>query len=119
MPSVRLKPPGTAADPFAPTVRVVLLESKVPSELEQLLVVHTSNVTFPVSCESESRNVAVSVGVALFRRAVSAGLTSVGVDGGTLVVLFVIDAFSSVAVTAGLPVASAMSRTIGSLPGLV
>jgi len=31
-----LKPPGTAALPLAPTVRLVLVESKVPSELEQL-----------------------------------------------------------------------------------
>src|SRR5439155_25199224 len=118
MPSARLKPPGTAADPFAPTVRVVLLESKVPSELEQLLVVHTSNVTLPVSCESESRNVAVSVGVALFRRAVSAGLTRVGRSEERRVGKEVIEALLSVAVAAALPVARAMSRTIGSLPGL-
>ena len=39
------------------------MESKVPSELEQLLVEQTSKVTLPVSSVSGSLNVAVSVGV--------------------------------------------------------
>src|SRR5437867_6329779 len=39
---------GTAAETLAPTARLVLLESKVPSELEQLLVEQTSKVTLPV-----------------------------------------------------------------------
>ena len=69
----RLKPPGTAALPLAPTARLVLLESKLPSELEQLLVVQTSKVTLPVSCVSGSLKVAVRVGVVVFRRAASAG----------------------------------------------
>ena len=100
----RLKPPGTAAQPLALTARLVLVESKVPSELEQLLVEQTSKVTLPVSCVSGSLKVAVSVGVAVLSRAVSAGLTSVGVVGAAFVVLFVIEAFVSVAVTAALPV---------------
>ena len=95
------------------------VESKVPSELEQLLVEQTSKVTLPVSWVSGSMNVAVSVGVAVLSRAVSAGLTSVGVDGAAFVVLLVIEALASVAVAAGLPVASAVSRTIGLLPGFV
>ena len=57
--------------------------------------------------------------MAVLSRAVSAGLTSAGVVGAMFVVLFVIEALASVAVAAGLPVASAVSRTIGSLPGLV
>src|SRR3954451_8785736 len=116
MPFVRLRPPGTAAEPFAPTVRVVLVESKVPSELEQLLVVHTSKVTLPLSCESGSPKLALRVGVVVLRRAVSEGLTSVGVDGEAFVVLFVIEALPSMSVTDAFP---APSRTIGSLPGLV
>jgi len=64
----RLKPPGTAAEPFAFTARLVVVESKVPSELEQLLVVQTSKVTLPVSCVSASRNFAVSVGVVVLVR---------------------------------------------------
>ena len=44
---------------------------------------------------------------------------SVGVDGDAFVVLLVIEALLRVAVAAGLPVASALSRTIGLLPGLV
>ena len=95
------------------------MESKVPSELEQLLVVQTSKVTLPVSWVSGSPKVAVSVGVVVLSRIASAGPTSVGVDGGAFAVLFVIDAFVSVAVAAALPVASAVSRTIGSPPGLV
>jgi len=86
----------------------VLVESKVPSEVEQLLVVQTSKVTLPVSCVSGSRNFAVRVGVVLFRRAASAGLTRVRRRGAGVVVLFVMDAFGSVAVAAGLPVASAV-----------
>ena len=85
MPLARLKPAGTAALPLALTASVVLVESKVPSELEQLLVVQTSKVTLPVSWVSGSLNVAVSVGVAVLSRAVSAGLTSAGVEGATFV----------------------------------
>ena len=66
-----------------------------------------------MSCVSGSRNVAVKVGVVVLRRAASAGLTSVGVDGDAFVVLLVIEALLRVAVAAGLPVASALSRTIG------
>ena len=95
------------------------MESKVPSELEQLLVVQTSKMTLPVSCESGSAKVAVNVGVAVLSREASAGPTSVGVDGDAFAVLLAIDALLSVAVAAALPVASAVSRTIGSLPGLV
>jgi len=84
-----------------------------------LLVVQTSKVTLPVSCVSGSRNVAVRVGVVVLSRTASAGPTSVGVDGDAFVVLLVIDAFVTVAVAAALPLASAVSRTIGSLPGFV
>src|SRR2546421_12838244 len=94
-------------------------ESKGPSELEQLLVVQTSKVTLPVSCVSASRKVAVRVGVAVLTRAASAGLTRVGVEALRLDVLLVIEALFSVAVAAALPVASAVSWTIGLLPGLV
>ena len=55
-----------------------MVESKVPSELEQLLVEQTSKVTLPVSCVSASGKVAVSVGVAVLSRAVSAGPTRPG-----------------------------------------
>src|SRR5207248_7098148 len=97
-------PAGIAALPSAPTAIEVLVESKVPSELEQLLVEQTSKLTLPVSWVSLSRNFVVSVGVMLFRRAPAAGLTGVGVDGETFVVEFVIDALVSVAVAAALPV---------------
>ena len=43
-----MKPAGTAALPLALTARVVLVESKVPSELEQLLVVQAA-VPVPLS----------------------------------------------------------------------
>src|SRR5438309_6983297 len=101
------------------TARVVLVESKLPSELEQLLVEQTSKVTLPVSCESWSRKVAVNVGVAVFRRAASGGRRQAGVDCDSFADVFVTDLLTSVAVAAALPVARAVSRTIGSLPGLV
>ena len=94
----------------------MLLESKVPRELEQLLVEQTSKVTLPESFESGSRKVAVSVGVAVLSRAASAGPTEVGVEGAAFAVLFVIDALLSVAVAAEF---AATSRTLGLLPGLV
>src|SRR5438128_2441712 len=112
-------PPGTAALPLASEVRVVMVYWKVPCELEQLLVVQTSKVTLPVSWLSASLKVAVSVGVVVLRRAASAGETSAGVEGAALVVLLVIEALVSVAVTEAFPGVSAVSRTIGSLPGLV
>ncbi len=93
------------------------MESKVPSELEQLLVEQTSKVTLPVSTLSGSAKVAVSVGVEVLSRAASAGDTSAGVDGVTLPVLFV--TARPLAVTAALPVGNARSRTIGFEPGLV
>src|SRR6266516_760449 len=96
---------------------LVLVESKVPSELEQLLVVQTSKVTFPVSTLSGSLKVAVRVGVEVFSRAPSAGETSAGVDGATFEVLFV--TARPLAVPAALPVGVAVSRTFGLLPGAV
>src|SRR2546428_10109556 len=69
------------AEPLAPTARVVTVESKVPRELEQLLVVQTSKVTLPVSWLSGSLKVAVRVGVAVLRRAASAGGKSAGGSG--------------------------------------
>ena len=107
----------TAALPLALTARLVLVESKVPRELEQLLVEQTSKVTLPVSWLSPSRNVAVSVGVCEPTTLASAGLTSVGEVGVAFAVLLVTPI--PLAVAAGLPVARAVSRTIGSLPGLV
>src|SRR5438046_10699108 len=59
----------------------VLEYRRVPCRSEQLLVEQTSKVTLPVSWLSGSMKVAVRVGVAVFRRAASAGLTRVGVDG--------------------------------------
>jgi hypothetical protein len=50
---------------------------------------------------------------------VSAGLTSTGTVGPAFAVLLVMKALASVAVTAALPVAGAVSRIIGSLPGFV
>jgi hypothetical protein len=119
LPFESAKPPGTAADPLAPTASDVLLESNVPSELEQLLVVQTSNVTFPVSCVSASLKVAVSVGVVVLSCTASAGETRAGVDGEAFDVLFVMDALLSVAVLDAFPVVSAVSRTIGFAPGFV
>src|SRR5262245_12728228 len=112
-----MRPPGTEPLPFCPTVSVVLEESKVPSDDEQLLVEQTSNVTRPVSLTSGSEKVAVKVGVEVLRRVPSAGETSPGVLGARSVVLFVIDAFASVPPPAGLPVGVARSRTFGLLPG--
>src|SRR5262249_51994718 len=110
---------GTAAEPLAPTARVVELESKVPIELEQALSLQTWKVTLPVSCVSGSLNVALSVGVAVLSCDAFAGLTSTGVVGVAFVVEFVIEAFVKVAVTAAFPVGTARSRTIGFAPGLV
>src|SRR5438067_12543434 len=90
------------------TARLVLVESKVPSELEQLLVEQTSKVTLPVSWLSGSLKVAVSVGVAVFSCAASVGVTSVGAFGAAFDVLFVIDALFSVAVAPALPVGVAV-----------
>src|SRR3954453_8399517 len=112
-----MRPPGTAPLPFCPPVSVVLEESKLPSEVEQLLVEQISKVTFPVSLTSGSPNVAVRVGVAVLRRVPSAGETRAGVVGAISVVLFVMDAFVSVPPPAGLPVGVARSRTFGLLPG--
>ena len=109
----------TAAEPFWPSFRLVFVESKVPSELEQLAVEQTSKVTLPVSFVSGSLKVAVSVGVAELRRVPSAGETSAGVLGATFVVLLVIDALSSDPLTDGFPVGDAVSRTFGFEPGAV
>src|SRR5205823_2389936 len=85
-----------AALPLAPTARLVLVESEVPSEVEQLLVAQTSKVTLPVSWLSGSEKVAVSVGVAVFGCAASAGVTSVGAFGVALVVLLLMVALVEV-----------------------
>src|SRR5207253_7807955 len=79
----------------------------------------TWKVTLPESFASGSVNVALRVGVAVSWSVPSAGETSAGVVGAVSLVLLVIDASPSVAVTAALPVAVAASRTIGSLPGFV
>jgi hypothetical protein len=110
-------PPGTAALPLAPFAIEVRVESKVASWLEQLLTAQTWKVTFPESLGSGSLNVAVSVGVAVLSRAVSAGETSAGVLGAMFDVLFVRE--TPLTVAAGFPVGSAVSRIIGLLPGFV
>jgi hypothetical protein len=97
----------------------VFVESKVPSDVEQLLVEQTSNVIFPVSFGSGSLKVAVSVGVYEPTLFVSPGLTRTGMFGPVFAVLFVMKALASEAVTAALPVGVAVSRTMGSLPGFV
>ena len=112
-----IAPPGAAALPSAPTASDVPVESNVPSTLEQPLSAQTWKVTLPVSFVSVSPKVAVSVGVRVFRRAAFAGPTSAGVVGARFAVLFV--AATPPAVAAALPDGDAVSRTIGSLPGLV
>src|SRR5207253_9816076 len=112
-------PPGIAALPSAPTAIEVLVESKAPSELGQLLVEQTSNVTLPVSFASGSSNVAVSVGVMVFKRTPPPGPTSIGAVGAVFAVLFVIEPFPIDPVAAAFPTGVATSRTIGSLPGFV
>src|SRR5438034_4456209 len=93
------------------------VESKVPSELEQLLVEQISKVTLPVSWLSGSAKVAVRVGVVVLKRAPSAGETSVAADGATFEVLFV--TARPLAVAAALPAGVAVSRTLGLPPGAV
>src|SRR3981081_991736 len=100
-------PPGIAALPLAPLAIVVLVESKVASWVAQLLTAQTWKVALPLSFGSGSLNVAVSVGVAVLSRAVSAGETSAGVVGAMFVVLFV--TLMPVAVAAALPVGSGVS----------
>src|SRR2546427_12066610 len=111
-------PPEIAAVPLAALAIDVFVELNVLSTLEQLLSEHTSNVIVPVSFASGSTKVAVSVGVNTATLLAFGGSTSVGVEGAALLVLLVIEALVSVAVAAGLPVGVAVSRTIGSLPGL-
>src|SRR5437588_11073671 len=106
-------PPGIAALPSAPTAIEVLVESKVPSELEQLLVEQTSNVTLPVSFASGSSKVAVSVGVMEFKRTPPPGPTSTGEVGAPFAVLFVIEPFAIDPVAAAFSTAVATSRIIG------
>ena len=104
--------------PFAPTARLVLVESKVWMTLVQSETSQTWKVTLPVSCVSGSLKVAVSAGVAVFRRAASAGETRAGVVGVVFVVLFVMFELSD-PFAAALPGVSAASRTIAPAPGCV
>src|ERR1700730_7247073 len=107
-----------AALPLAPFAIDVLVESKVASWVAQLLTAQTWNVTLPLSFGSGSLKVPVSVGVAVLRRAVSAGLTTAGVVGARFAVLFA--TLTPLTLAAALPFgAAAVSRTIGSLPGFV
>ena len=76
----------------------------------------TSKVSIPVSFASGSLNVAARAGVVVLTRSPSLGVTSAGVLGERFAALFV--TLMPLAVAAGLPLASAVSRTIGSLPGL-
>ena len=116
MPSLEIVAPGIAALPLAPLAIDVLVDSKVASWVAQLLTAQTWKVTLPLSFGSGSLNVAVSVGVAVFSRAVSAGDTSAGVVGAMFVVLFV--TLTPATVTAALPVGIAVSRIL-TLPGCV
>src|SRR3989442_15370084 len=79
------RPPRSTLFPYTTLFR----SSKVPSELEQLLVMQISEVTLPVSWLSGSLKVAVRVGVAVLRRAASAGGRSAGVEGATFAGLLV------------------------------
>src|SRR2546427_2350537 len=74
------RPPRSTLFPYTTLFR----SSKVPSELEQLLVVQTSKVTLPVSWLSGSLKVAVRVGVAVLRRALCLGGKSARGGGGAL-----------------------------------
>src|SRR5439155_24809928 len=98
-------PPGFEALPLAPTAIEVLAESKVPRLVEQPLSEQTWNVTLPVSFESGSSNVAVSVGIGVFRRAPPLGPTSAGTFGARVAVLFVVEPLASEPVLAALPAA--------------
>ena len=113
VPVWRLNAPGTWALPLAPFAAVA--DWKVPSELEQLLVEHTSNVTLPSSAGSGSLNVALRVGVVELTKTPSAGASRGGVVGARSAVLFV--TARPAAVRAGLPVGVTVSRIMGSLPG--
>ncbi len=95
------------------------VESKLPRELEQLLVEQSSKVMWPASFGSGSAKVAVRAGVAESTKTPSAGVTSAGVFGAIDAVPFVIEPFASEPVAAALPVGAVVSRTIGSLPGFV
>ena len=77
----RLKPTGTAAEPFWPTFRFVADESKVPSEVEHELSLQTSKVTLPKSSGSGSAKPAESVGVVELMKAPSLGAERVAAVG--------------------------------------
>ena len=110
-----MKAPGTWALPLAPFATEA--DWKVPSELEQLLVEHTSKVTLPVSLGSGSLKVPLSVGVAELTKTPFAGVPREGVVGATFAELFVTATLLTVA--AGFPTGITVSRIIGSAPGCV
>ena len=58
----RLNGPGTAALPVWPTLRLVEVESNVPSDVEHELSAQTSKTTLPKSSVSSSSKDAESVG---------------------------------------------------------
>ena len=89
MPVWRLKPAGTSALPLWLTFSAVLVESKLPSGAEQLLVVQTWKATLPVSSVSGSLNCALRVGVVESMNAPSAGVSRAGVAGAASGVRFV------------------------------
>src|SRR5581483_9528916 len=110
-------PPGIAAEPLEPFAIDVLVESKVASGLAHEAAAQTWKVTLPVSLESGSAKVAVSVGVPELSCAPLAGETSAGVEGAASAVLLVTETPDTVA--AAFPAGSAVSRTIGFDPGFV
>ena len=85
----RLKPAGTAAEPFCPTFRFVVVESNVPSEAEHELSVQTSKVTLPKSSVSGSAKPAERVGVVELMKTPSAGVERVAAVGFAFGVRFV------------------------------
>src|SRR2546427_5523730 len=99
------RPPRSTLFPYTTLFR----SSKVPSELEQLLVEQTSKVTLPVSSVSGSLNVAVRDGARVPTTLAPAAQAGVWLDGVAFDVLLVIDALASVAVAAAVPGASALS----------
>ena len=85
----RLNGPGTAALPVWPTLRLVEVESNVPSDVEHELSAQTSKTTLPKSSVSSSSKDAESVGVSELMKTPPVGATSVAAFGAAFGVRFV------------------------------